>query len=240
MKSQLIQHVGLVMSLSIACLIVQRAQALEEPKPVSSSASEALKNETTIKPMTLGSPKPLPKKIVQKIKVELMKRFEVDQKVRKGIDPTKIDQSQMDLMQKTDTENTLYLKNLVATHGWTDVNRFGANTSNAAFFIVQHSGDVALMQAVLPEIEKDVKAKHLDAQAYAFLYDRTQIMVGKKQRFGTQIGVTEDGNLLVLALEDTARVEIFRKEIGLFPLSQYFEIVKAQYKGKEIIFEESQ
>ena len=57
-------------------------------------------------------------------------------------------------------------------HGWIDAGRFGSAASKAACVIVQHSGDVSMMMAALPEIEKDVKARQLDGQAFALLNDR--------------------------------------------------------------------
>ena len=106
---------------------------------------------------------------------------------------------------KVDAENTRYVKSLVATLGWIDAERFGREAANAAFLIVQHSGDLRLMMAALPEIKKDLKAKRVDPQDYALLFDRIQTSVGEKQRYGTQLGQNEKGELIVFPLEDRKR-----------------------------------
>ena len=69
--------------------------------------------------------------------------------------------------------------------------------------------------------EKDVKAKRLDGGAYALLYDRLQLMLGEKQRYGSQIGAGPDGLTVMLPLEDKSKVDQLRKEMGLEPLAQY-------------------
>jgi hypothetical protein len=88
------------------------------------------------------------------------------------------------------------------------------------------------MLAALAPIEQDVKAKRLkDAQPYALLFDRTRLLLGEKQRYGTQIGADSKGGMVVLPLEDRQKVEEFRKEIGLFPLSKYLAAF-----GKDVKF----
>ena len=81
--------------------------------------------------------------------------------------------------------------------GWVDVERFGRPAADAAFLLVQHSSDLSLMLAALPEIEKDVRTGGADAQNYAFLHDRVRLITGGQQRFGTQVQETDDGHLVV-------------------------------------------
>ena len=138
-------------------------------------------------------------------------------------------------MASVDAENTKYLRTLVQDLGWIDAKRFGRRTATDAFLIVQHSGDLRLMQGALPEIEKDMKAGIGDPQDYALLYDRLKLNLGERQRYGSQIGQNAKGESVVLPLEDKAKVEEFRKAIGLFPLSQYLEIWKQQ-TGKAVKF----
>lgn len=188
-------------------------------------APEALE----LKPWPLAEPKPLSLARVKALQEDFAEREKEDQAVR--TDPKRAGE-----MQKVDGENTAYLKKLVSESGWIDVDRFGAAASNTAFLLVQHSGDLPLMLAALPPIEKDVKAGKLDGQPYALLYDRLQVYQGRKQRFGTQIGQDKDGAPAVLPLEDRAKVEQFRKEIGLFPLTQYLATFRQMSGGKEVKF----
>ena len=182
-----------------------------------------------LKPLPLGAPKAIGMARLRTIQEELAERLKADQAVR--TDPTREAE-----MQRIDAENTGYLRKLVADIGWIDVPRFGAESSQAAFLIVQHSGELPLMLAALPCIEKDVRAKRVDGQPYALLYDRLKLYQGEKQRYGTQIGRDATGAPAVLPLEDKAKVEEFRREIGIFPLSQYLALFKEQSGGKDVKF----
>ncbi len=177
--------------------------------------------ELDYSPLKLGAPKTLPDAKVKEIQQELAKRIVEDQAVR-----TKADRQQD--MSTVDADNTKFLRTLILDLGWIDVKRFSKATATNAFLIVQHSGDLRLMQAALPEIEKDMKAGIGDPQDYALLYDRLKLRLGERQRYGSQIGQNDKGEPVVLPLEDKAKVEEFRKAIGLFPLSQYLEIMKQQ------------
>jgi len=168
-------------------------------------------------PLALGARRALDEKDVAEIQGELARRRTVDQAVRR-------DRSRHEEMAGVDADNTAYLKGVVTDIGWIDVERFGQPAANAAFLLVQHSSDLPLMLAALPEIEKDVRAGKADAQNYALLYDRTQLMSGGKQRYGSQIRENDDGDLVVFKLEDPDRVDARRKELGLTPLEDYLAL----------------
>lgn len=169
-----------------------------------------------IEPMVFGPAKPMPKERVRAIREELAKRHEVDQAVRK-------DPSRHGEMAAVDKENTAWLVTLVKEIGWIDAERFGAEAADAAFLLMQHSGDLALMKGALPEIIEDVQAGRLAGQDYALLYDRIMLLTGGMQRYGTQIVVRDDGRQVVERLEDPDRVDERRRQLGLGPLEDYLD-----------------
>jgi hypothetical protein len=177
------------------------------------------------KPLAFGARRDVDESQVAEIQGELARRRTVDQAVRK--DPLRRKE-----MAGVDADNTAYLKGVVTDVGWIDVERFGRPAANAAFLLVQHSGDLPLMLAALPEIEKDVRAGLADAQNFALLYDRTRIMSGGKQRYGSQVRENEDGDLVVFRLEDPDRVDVRRRELGLGPLKDYLALF-----GREVEIE---
>jgi hypothetical protein len=194
---------------------------------------EAVPPELVVKPMEFGKAEPVAPDRVKAVGEELRKRQAEDQAVRK-------DAARRGEMAKVDADNTAWLRKLVGELGWIDAGRFGAGAANDAFLLVQHSGDLPLMTAALPAIERDVRARKLDGQPFALLFDRTQLMLGERQRYGTQVGQNAGGEPVVLPLEDRARVEEFRREIGIFPLSKYLEMMKQMTGGKEIKFAEEE
>lgn len=174
----------------------------------------------------LGKPDPLPEETVKQIQGELMERMTIDQEVRSDPKLFEENTAAIDRMLEVDRENTEWIKAIVFEHGWIDVDRFGAEASNAAFLLVQHSQDLPLMIAVLPRIEEDVRAGKLNGEPYALLYDRVQIKQDKKQKYGSQVVEDENGDPVVAPLEDPDRVEEYRREMGMLPMDEYIELVE--------------
>jgi hypothetical protein len=184
--------------------------------------------ELQLDPATLGQSSVVQAARLEAVQKELAERIKKDQEVR--MDPAKAA-----AMAEIDADNRRYIRSLVSELGWVDVDRFGPRASVNAFLLVQHSGDLRLMMAVLPLIEKDARRYPDYAQPYTLLYDRLQIDLGKKQRYGTQLDKDAAGNPFVLPLEDPARVDEFLKELKLPPLSDYLATAsKYLYEGRAI------
>jgi len=192
------------------------AEAVQEAWFKSLSArAEAASRPQPPAPLVLGEAKPVPAETLASLKAELAKRVLVDQAVRK--DPKRHDE-----MKQVDADNTAWLRKVAVEHGWIDTERFGTKAANAAFLLVQHSGDLPLMTAALPQIEQEVKAGRLNGQNFALLFDRLQLMQGGQQRYGSQVMKdSKKGDWVVRRLEDPDRVDELRKEMGLEPLEKY-------------------
>ncbi|MGH7488617.1 MAG: DUF6624 domain-containing protein, partial [bacterium] len=95
-------------------------------------------------------------------------------------------------------ENREYLKALILELGWIDLTRFGHEGSGNAIVLAQHSEELSLMLTILPFVEKDYKNAGESSVMYAILYDALQRHLGRKQRFGTQMGKDSEGNPMVL------------------------------------------
>lgn len=128
---------------------------------------------------------------------------------------------------ETVSENTDYIRRLLAEVGWIDVERLGYATSKSAFLLVQHSWEPPLILAVLPELKRDVDAGRMDADAYVLLFDRLQLALGRRQRFGSQVATDETGALVVLPVEDPSKVDALRRDRGLIPLKEYVHVLGA-------------
>jgi hypothetical protein len=120
-----------------------------------------------------------------------------------------------------DADSTSYLRKLAAEVGWIDEARFGREAALAALDIVQHSRDLRLVQTALPGIRKRLGSPPdpFLADAYARLYDRFQLDTGGLQRYGTQIGLLADRRQVLRPLEEPAKVDDRRREIGLGTVS---------------------
>lgn len=155
---------------------------------------------------------PLPAERPEEIQKQLAQRLVRDQEVR---EPPR-NEAKFAEMNAVDTDNTTYLRKLVQEVGWIDPERFGEDAANAAFLIVQHSGDLPLMMAALPHLEAQGRL-----QEYALAYDRIQIRQGLPQRYGTQLGWAEDGSQGLLPIETLDGIDAIRATMGLEPLDDY-------------------
>ncbi len=200
-------------------------------KPSKFTRVDPAPRELQALPMELGEAKALSPEKIKELQGELKKRLEADQATRKkGRNPEE--------WNKVDGENTAFIIKNAQELGWLDATRFGAEASHAAFILVQHSNNLPLMLAALPLVEKDVKAKLLNGQPYALLYDRVKLMTAERQRYGTQIGKNDKGQTVVRHIEDKDKVDAFRKELGMTPLAEYLEHFKQDNGYLEIGFEE--
>ncbi len=164
--------------------------------------------------MKIPKPKRPTKRQKKAIQKELLKRVRKDQQARNSNTNSR-------KLAKLDADNTEFLIKTVGAVGWIDVGRFGAEVSNAAWLLTTHCNDLTFMIGVLPEIEKDVKKKRLqDGENYASLYDRVEMFLGRKQRYGTQIVTDAKGKYLVFSLEDPKKVDAWRRELRLSTLAE--------------------
>ena len=189
------------------------------------------------KPLPLGAAAPLPAEQVAALQRELAERRVRDQAVRTNL-PAQPTMAQLEEMGRVDAENTAWLAERIAAVGWIDVPRFGADAAGAAFLIVQHSGDLPLMMAALPAIERDVRDHGLDGQNYALLHDRLQVNLGRKQRYGSQLGNDANGRLVVVSIEEREQVDARRKELRMVPLKQYLDFFRRDTPPREVVFED--
>jgi hypothetical protein len=196
----------------------------------------------TLHPLQIPESVPISPQKAQQIEGELGRRVQMDQMAQKGhFERLWGTQTDKEVLSSPPTppglpdlrliaiksENTAYLKNLISTIGWIDSERFGPTAADAAFLLTQHSQDLSLMLAVLPHIKKEVEAGHLQGETYALLYDRLQLLLGRKQLYGTRVGKDAMGQPFVLPVEEPEKIDERRRKLGMVPLSEYVQIFGA-------------
>ncbi|HEX6588363.1 MAG TPA: DUF6624 domain-containing protein [Longimicrobiales bacterium] len=163
------------------------------------------------------------------LRAELLAMGEEDQAVRQGLSPeTFQDTAFMRRLMRTDSALSLRLREIIDQHGWPDAQRLGADAVNAAFLVVQHSPFPEFLIEVLPHVERDVRAGVLDAQSYALMFDRVRVQSGHPQRYGTQYSLV-NGAMVQDPVEDPARLDARRAELGLMPIAEYERLLSEYY-----------
>jgi hypothetical protein len=116
--------------------------------------------------------------------------------------------------QTVDADDDAFVKRSLPADGWFKFSRDGKTVGHNAWLIVQHSPDKAFQRQVLAAMKPMVTSGEASGADYALLYDRTEMFAGRPQRYGSQ-GVCTAGKVVIATLEDPARVDEWRREIGM-------------------------
>ena len=93
--------------------------------------------------------------------------------------------------------------------------------NSALFLVIQHA-DQKTQEQYLPVMREAVAKGNAAASSLALLEDRVALGQGKKQIYGSQIGMfAETNENYVLPLEDPDNVDKRRSEVGLGKLQEY-------------------
>jgi hypothetical protein len=139
-----------------------------------------------------------------------------------------------DDMIAIDRDNTRRLTELLVDVGWISRDAFGTEAHDAAFLIAQHSSNLRLMRTVLPLIEAEAREDPAVGQLYALLYDRTELALGRDQRYGTQLLPGSDGGLVLGRVESFKKLDDRRAEMGLMPIDDYLARFEQEFGEIEI------
>lgn len=172
-----------------------------------------------------------------RISEELVRRAAEDQELR-GADVAALSQEQRRAhfarVTQVDTDNTAWLKEVVAAHGWPGAGVVGDEAARSAFLLVQHADhDPAFQAACLPLLEAAASRGEIPMTHVAYLTDRVRVKQQRPQLYGTQyyaktlpdgsVASGPDGRIeyLLPVVEDLERLDDRRREAGLEPWSAY-------------------
>ncbi len=129
--------------------------------------------------------------------------------------------------------NLKNLEDIIETKGWPKISDVGENAAGGAFLIIQHS-NYEKQKKYLPTIKALCEIKEANWESYALMYDRIQMNENKPQRYGSQVTFNNTTKSFELyQLEDESKVDEWRKEMGLIPLSEYVAIWGLKFVPKK-------
>lgn len=118
-------------------------------------------------------------------------------------------------ISRYDAKNQKVFKKLIPKEGWFNRSVWGDQAADAAFYIVQHSGDPELRRMALARMKPLLASGEVAPFNYARLYDRVALFFDHKpQRYGTQF-TCRNAVLQPDGIEDPTHVDERRKAIGL-------------------------
>lgn len=125
-------------------------------------------------------------------------------------------------MDCIDRKNAARVTEIIDRYGWLSPDDIGYEANEALFLCIQHSEDSLIQNKYLPILKEAVQRGAAKGWQYAFLTDRCLMNQGQKQIYGTQRIIRNEVYYLV-PLQDINKVDSFRKEMGLEPLSEYMK-----------------
>ncbi|MDQ1856350.1 DUF6624 domain-containing protein [Chryseobacterium sp. WLY505] len=163
------------------------------------------------------------------LQAELLAILEEDQKYRmqmndtqKKFGPNSKEMNELwKITNQKDSINLLKIKKILDEKGWVGKDKVGAQANSALFLVIQHS-DLETQKKYLPMMKEAVTKGNASPGSLALLIDRIEIREGRKQIYGSQIGINQSNNTYyVLPLTDPDNVDKRRTEVGLGPISDY-------------------
>ncbi len=129
--------------------------------------------------------------------------------------------------------NQKELVTLIDKKGWPKAKDVGKDGVFTAWLVIQHSNS-ELQEKYMTDIKKSCEANELPWERYALIYDRCLFNANKPQKYGTHTKYNEQTNSEELyPLQDVSMVDIWRKELGLPPLSEYLARFNIKYQPKK-------
>jgi len=123
------------------------------------------------------------------------------------------------IMERVHLENAAELENMIDENGWLGKSLVGTDGAEAAWLVAQHAISLPeFSRKCLRLIERAVAENEAEPYQAAYLHDRISFFENRPQRYGTQSDWNESGKMQVWTLEDEAKVNDFRAQVGLPPL----------------------
>jgi hypothetical protein len=165
---------------------------------------------------------------------ELLERGKRDQEIRFEVIRHGNEHAPADLLERCniiDKENRERMKEIIHQYGWPSPELVGEDATQIAWLLVQHA-DLEFQKQCLPLVKEAYLAGKLPGGDYALLQDRVLVGDGTPQIYGSQalsVDQWKNGQPAIQPIEDERNVDKRRAEVGLQPLADYIESMKALY-----------
>jgi hypothetical protein len=134
-------------------------------------------------------------------------------------------------MEEVHQRNAARLAEIIKQYGWPDEQLVGTNGADAAWLIAQHAiGAPDFQRQCLAALQEAAARERVPRWQAAYLEDRVRTFEGRPQLYGTQYDWDEHGQLNPLPVDDPARVDERRRELGLLPLAENTQRLRAGAK----------
>ena len=121
-------------------------------------------------------------------------------------------------------DNQKRIKNLYSKFGYLGFKEVGKENAVKFWLPIQHAdNDVEFQKEMLKELKKQIQLNNVNRSDYAMLEDRIAINTNQKQRFGSQVIYSENGQAIPKnGLLDSANIDKLRTEYDLPLFKDYY------------------
>lgn len=150
------------------------------------------------------------RKILEKVLIE-------DQKYRGAIENAS-------LQKDIDEHNLRIVTKIIDSLGWLGKDKIGEDANLALFATIQHS-NLKIMEKYLPVLKDAVNKGNATKKELAFLIDRVERLNGRKQIYGTQYFINDNGNVILRSVIDSVNINKRRKSMNMEPIEDYLKLI---------------
>ncbi|MCW3162566.1 DUF6624 domain-containing protein [Chryseobacterium oryctis] len=123
-----------------------------------------------------------------------------------------------------DRKNEQIVTKIIDSLGWLGKDKLGEDANTALFVAIQHARELSTMEKYLPIMKEAVKKGNADKRNLACLIDRVEWANGRKQIYGTQYSMRDNGKVFIENLIDSSNVNARRKSMNLDPIENYIRV----------------
>ncbi len=125
------------------------------------------------------------------------------------------------IANEKDSINLIKIRAILDKYGWLGADVVGEQGNTTLFLVIQHA-DLKTQEKYLPIMREAVKNGKAQGSSLALLEDRIEIRNGRKQIYGSQIGMDKD-KYYVSPLLDPDNVNKRRASVGLGTIEEYIK-----------------
>ncbi|GAA2225693.1 DUF6624 domain-containing protein [Streptomyces nogalater] len=173
-----------------------------------------------------------PDRMNHDLAAELHRRAEQDQAARRRLLKT----GAADDLVLIDADNTAWLKQVIARHGWPGITLVGEQGADEAWLLAQHADrDPDFQRQALSRLQDAVEAGEALPRHLAYLTDRVLVASGEPQVYGTQYTHDPDGgDLRPHPVSDPSQLDTRRACVGLEPAAEADRRMRERYPRKAV------
>ncbi|MCE2616180.1 MAG: DUF6624 domain-containing protein [Phocaeicola sp.] len=164
---------------------------------------------------------PLRKELLEIGRSDQCIRYELMAHSQRHADDKAMADSLFKVLLRVDSLNQKKICNILDTRGFVGKDKVG-EACEVFWLVIQHS-PVELQKKYLSQFRIAADKGEIAQAHVAMMEDRINVFEGKPQKYGSQLKEGNDGKMRLYKLQNPAKVDEWRKSVGMIPLAEYLQ-----------------